>query len=511
MNFVSGREFELKLELTHQELQRVDAHPALRDLTLGQPVIQTLRSIYFDTPDHRLRREGISLRLRSDGEGWVQTVKAGTRVANGVSHPNEVEVALQDPEPELQLIDDSKLRKKITTAIKGSALGPVFETIVTRTTRRLHSPKGEIELALDQGVVRSGKAEEALCEAELELKSGTPDCLLEVATKLFSAEPVRLAQSSKAERGYDLALGRKDASATPTHAGHVELEEQLSCADALQRFLQSAAAQIVSNRVVVLETDDPEGAHQLRIGLRRLRTALKAFRPLSDIASMREMDRHARALSQLVGELRDADILMDNIFGPVAGRIKGHAGMQPLRQALLVHRTQKREEVRSTLRGPHWSTLQLYLALWPRTFEHSKALDEPVAKFAGTVLEKAWKKVAKYGEHLDYLDDQQRHEMRKAAKHMRYTVELFGSLYDAKGVAKFVKNLKKLQELFGYVNDVVTADRLNAICDERCADNRAAQRAAGFVLGWHAAEAQHSWEAARKRWRSAKKAPQFWR
>ena len=58
---------ELKVELTRDQLQRMRWHPALGDLAAGEPVTRNLRSIYFDTPDHRLRALGISLRLRSEG------------------------------------------------------------------------------------------------------------------------------------------------------------------------------------------------------------------------------------------------------------------------------------------------------------------------------------------------------------------------------------------------------------------------------------------------------------
>jgi inorganic triphosphatase YgiF len=507
----TGRELEFKLELTQQELKRVDAHPALRNLTVGQPITQVLHTIYFDTPDHRLRSEGISLRLRSDGNGWLQTVKAGTEVANSVSPAVEPVFAATEPSPDMRAIKNTGLRRRIVKAVKGSPLEPVFETIITRTTRHLHCDKADMKLVLDEGVVRSGKEANALCEAELELKAGAADCLLETATKLFSAEPVRLARISKAERGYDLALGRKDGGAVPTGADHVRLQASATCAEALALFLQSATAQIVVNRVAVLETDAPEAAHQLRIGLRRLRSALGAFRPLNDTPLMRQMETHACALARVVGGLRDADILIDDIYASVAGLIKGHSGLPPLRKALLAHRAQKREEVRSALSGMPWSAFQLYLALAPCTIEESKSLDQPLAALARSALGKGWKKVAKFGKHLDDLDGDRRHEMRKSLKKLRYTLEFFGSLYKAKEVGQFVKDLRKLQDVFGYVNDVVTASQLNAISEERCRDSQEAQRAAGYVLGWHNAEAQHRWKAASRAWRDLKRNSEFWR
>jgi inorganic triphosphatase YgiF len=511
MTSVAGREFELKLELTPEELQRVNEHPALRGLTVGEPTTRTLRSIYFDTPDQRLRAAGISLRLRFDGEKWQQTVKTEAGVTSGVSQAIELEAGVQDAELDLEAIADGRLRRNILRLTRGSLLEPVFETVVTRTARRLHTDRGDLELALDEGVVRAGAAESALCEAELELKSGAAEGLLQVAAKLFADEAIRLARSTKGERGYNLALGRSEYGPRPVRAEGAQLAQGATCRDAIAMFVESATRQILANRTVVLETDDPEGAHQLRIGLRRLRSALNAFRPLHESQSTLDMGRHARALARVVGELRDADVLIDTVYAPVAGTIRRHPGLQPLKEALLAHRAQKRELARAALRDRRWSALQLYLALWPGAIEEEQSLDQPVAGFASKALSSAWKKVAKKGKRLDALDREERHEMRKSLKALRYTLEFFESLYKPGAARPFVKRLKELQDVFGYVNDVETASALERISEEHCAESRDAQRAAGYAIGWHAANATQSWDRAKRIWKDLRKSALFWR
>ncbi len=510
MRTVTNTELELKLELTPQQLQRVGVHPALELLMVGKPVTRTLRSIYFDTPDHRLRAQGISLRLRSIGDRWLQTIKAGRGLANGVSNPEEVETMIGNPEPDLGAIGDSRIRRTIQKALKTSTLEPQFETLVTRTTRKLHSDKGDLELALDEGVVRAGEAEDKLCEAELELKAGSPECLLETATALFSSEAICLAEASKAERGYNLVLGRHTQGAAPLKARHPVLKGDETCAEALTLFVELATEQISCNRRAVLETDDPEAAHQLRIGLRRLRSALRAFRPLNGAPAMRELEQHARNLGQSVSGLRNADVFIESIFAPVAGQRKGEPGFGEVRGALLAHRAAMRDQARAALAGEQWSRLQLYLALWPRTVKDDGNLRQPVREFAAAALGKGWKRIAKQGTHVNQLSLEQRHDMRKALKGFRYTSEFFGSLYDAGKVERFVKDLKKLQDVFGYVNDVVTATELNAICHQRCGEGREAQRAAGYVLGWHDVEARHTWKGVAKEWDRLKKRARFW-
>jgi triphosphatase len=510
MSLARESELELKLELTREELQRVRAHPALGNLAVGEPVRRTLRSIYFDTPDYRLRALGIAFRLRSEGEVWLQTVEAGSSETRASSDGVAGDGSAERPEPNLDLIPSRRMRRRIEKAVARSVLEPVFETVVERTTRQLHAAEGDLELALDEGVVRAGSLEGSLCQAELELKSGSPECLLHTAAQLFAAAPVRLANANPTDRGYSLALGRKaNGQAIPQRAELPHLEAGHTCSHALALLVQSAAAQIAANRTAVLETEDPDAAHQLRIGLRRLRSALLAFRPLSDTTAARELERHARGLARSVGELRDADVLIEEIYAPVAGTMRHDPGLAGLREALLAHRMRMRDRVRSELCGQQWSVLQLYLALWPRTIEGGE-LSVPVAKFARLALKKRWRKVADSGERLDDLDVVERHAMRKSLKTLRYTAEFFASLYPAPTTRRFIKEIRSLQEEFGYLNDVVAAERLTTICRERCPDNCEAQRAAGFVLGWHNAHAVHAWKDAHKGWRKLDALPRFW-
>jgi inorganic triphosphatase YgiF len=510
MSGVSGKRLELRLELTSVELQRVGAHPALENLTVGKPITRTLRSFYFDTPDHRLRAQGISLRLRAIGDQWVQTVKSGLCAKNGVSNPDELEAVVAMPEPDLAAIDDVKVRRAIERVARRSALEPQFETIVTRTTRQLHSEKGHLELALDEGVVRAGTAESKLCEAELELKAGATECLLETATSLFSAEPIRLANATEADRGYELALGRADRSLVPQKALNPALSGTESCREALAIFVASAVGQIVANRTAVLETDDPEAAHQLRVGLRRLRSAVRGFRSIEDSVATRELQRHARALGQSIGGLRNADIFIEGIHAPVAATRKGEPGFPGLREVLLAHRAAMRAKARAALVSEQWSKLQLYLALWPHTVKDNPRLAVPVRSLADKALDRTWKKIAKHASRLEALSLEERHEMRKALKGFRYMLEFFGSLYDDRNVDRFVKDLKKLQDVFGYVNDVATAQALNTICDERCPTRPAVQRAAGYLLGWHDVRSEHAWDRAAEAWHGLAQRPRFW-
>jgi CHAD domain-containing protein len=169
-----------------------------------------------------------------------------------------------------------------------------------------------------------------------------------------------------------------------------------------------------------------------------------------------------------------------------------------------------RAKARAALASEQWSKLQLYLALWPQTVKDNPRLAAPVRFFADEALGRSWKRIAKRGARLDALSLEQRHEMRKALKGFRYTVEFFGSLYDSRAVGRFVKDLKKLQDVFGYVNDVATAQALNVIAEERCPADPAAQRAAGYALGWHQVRSEHAWAGVADVWGRLAKRSRFW-
>ena len=112
------------------------------------------------------------------------------------------------------------------------------------------------------------------------------------------------------------------------------------------------------------------------------------------------------------------------------------------------------------MQGPAWTRLQLYLTLWPRTLEENERLVRPIKKVARKVLRKAWKKSAKYGAEIDRLNGEQRHQMRKALKKLRYQAEFFAPLFSAAESEAFIRQLRALQDVFGYLNDVRMATKL---------------------------------------------------
>ncbi|MGO9472694.1 MAG: CHAD domain-containing protein [Rhodomicrobium sp.] len=503
-----NREFELKLDLTGKELERLAGNPKLH----AAGTQKVLRSIYYDTPDHRLHAEGISFRVRKDGQSYVQTVKLGTDLQDGLSNPVEIEDRIGAAQPNPARIHDKRVRRKVQKAVRGSGLTQAFETVVTRTTHRLRTRGSVIELALDRGETLAMNRRSEICEAGLELIKGNPKDLLQAAQSLFAKSGVRLSPVSKAERGYRLLLKKRPAKAIqPVHARAPNIARGQTCGEAFAEILRAAREQIVKNRTAVLETDEPEGAHQLRVGLARLRSAHRALEALAGSPLLRQIETDARTLSRAVGQLRDADVLIGDIYAPFAGNPPRKPGFEALLGALQAHRAAMQKEARAALTGEAWTRLLLSLTLWPSMLERDASLQGPVEEYAGKALQKRWKNSAKLGRSIGSLEGAERHKMRKSLKKLRYTVQFLAPLYGQAKVKPFVNQLKKLQDIFGYVNDVAMAGQLHDICAAACRDEPAALVAAGIVLGQHEAKAAQVWERAPEAWHRLRSSGRFWR
>ncbi len=506
------REFELKLELAETLLPNVASVAASKRLRTGKPRKNRLLSIYFDTPKHALRRAGISLRLRRVDGSWVQTVKLGTSVQGGVSNRTELEATVPSKTPCLDLIAGSAVRKTLRKLIANTSLIPVFQTDIVRVVHGLKSAGTEAELALDSGCVRSATQTAAICEAELELKSGGVEQLLVIAQQLFAGIPFCFSSQSKSERGYGLAELDQVPGHAPIKAPIARLHPSNSVADAFASICQSTVDQILGNWKGIQYGDDPEFAHQMRVGLRRLRTTLRIFRPVIDNETMRGLTRDLRRMGRRVGELRDADVLLADIAQPVLQSSVSQDGAQQLEELLERHCHTARDSLREEFRQTCWNELLLQVSMLPHGAGWSKDVKNggKISRYARKALKKCWQTVARQAQDLNVLTIEERHALRKDLKTLRYTVEFFAPVLSAGKCRKFIGRLKVLQDSFGYLNDVALAQTLPEIVANAPKQSPELHQAVGYLLGWHSRHADDEWRKTQQQWRQLEQQPKPW-
>ena len=511
-------EIELKLLLDPRQERMLRSGAAVKRAAAGRAKTRDLHSTYFDTADGALRRAGIALRLRRDGAKWIQTVKKSSKaIAQGLSTPVEVECALPGPELDLGLIADDDLRDEVI-GLAEPGLEPTVETAFRRTTRILRHDGGTVELAIDVGEVRADGTSAPLTEAELEVKDGPERVLFALARDIFTQGPVRFSNRSKAARaGALLDGGRAVEPAKAVKARPVRLDRDMTVEDAAVAVLSEIQDQVACNVVAAVETDAPEAPHQLRIGLRRLRSVLGAFRPAIGCAEADRLNGLARELGATVGALRDLDVLADDILGPAAGATPGEPGFAGLAEKVAERRDATRRQVRDTLAGADVAAFVLDLAGfvatrgWQPGEAGEAALERPVRKLAKDALDTRWKALKRRAKGIKGLSLEERHDMRKEIKKLRYVAEVVESLFPTARVERFRAALKSLQDDFGALNDAAMVEGLLGGRGAPGAGDPDAQRAAGRVIGATGAQAAQLWPRAVGDWRALAKLGPFWR
>ncbi|MBB5609701.1 MULTISPECIES: CYTH and CHAD domain-containing protein [unclassified Janthinobacterium] len=488
-------EIELKLLLAPEDVPLLRAHPLLAPA----PQLLAMYDIYVDTPDLQLCRHQAGLRVRQVDGRWVQTLKAGGQVSGGLHSRHEWESELASPAPDLDALDAAIGRKQPVRALLRqpeirAGLQEVFTTRMERTVWQLHTPQGDhIECVLDQGVIESGERSVPVSEVELELKQGQEASLFDVALLLLREVPLQLGHMSKAERGYRLAAPqpRKASKAQP-----LSLDAAMTVEQVFQAIAANCLEQVGGNQDGVIQGADVESLHQMRVGLRRLRSALGMFKALLSLPA--ELQDALDWLTGALGEARDWDVLA----GQTLAQLEGEAGPGPgpgalaqLTQAAQELAQEKHRLAAQAVASTRYTALVLGLQRWlhgcdwrsSRTPRQLQRLDAGVHGFAQRTLRADQRRLMKRGKRLLHATPQQRHRVRIAAKKTRYATEFFASLLHTRKVRPYVGRLSVLQDALGAMNDVRVADRLLQELPNGQAD---LQLQAAFIRGYLAARAQ---------------------
>ena len=189
------QEIELKLILD-PELS-ADAESLFDSLVGVQSKRMTrLTNTYFDTPSRAVHQAKRTLRIRRDGDRWIQTLKrSAQQSAGGLSKRGEWEWDIPSHDLDLKSLADL-----LPKTINLSTLVPLFSTDFERKIWLLNFQGSQIEAVIDLGVITASGASEPISEIELELKSGDISTLLSLAKYLVAQIPLRVGVLSKAGR-----------------------------------------------------------------------------------------------------------------------------------------------------------------------------------------------------------------------------------------------------------------------------------------------------------------------
>lgn len=516
-----AQEIEIKLAARPNDLARLKRSAAVKRFAPGPAATERLNTIYYDTPDFGLSKAGLSLRVRKKGRAYIQTLKTqGTGALS--SKRGEWECPLPSSAPDIRLITDEGLRERVEAIAAQDPVEPKIETTIHRTKRRLKTKAGdEIELAVDSGEIRSlinGRIAVPVSEVELELLKGSPSGLFDVARALADQAPLTVSMESKAERGLRALEGR-DVGAHK--AGLLAFALDATAEEAFRTTLLHCLRHIARNVPAVAEGRDPEGVHQVRVGLRRLRVSLAAFGGAFRVEALVHLRERAKELGGQLAEMRDLDVFANDLLTQVEKASPGEPGLARLRELLVEERAARWKATLGTIRSDEFTGFLIDLAaaaearLWREDAEAERlvVMVEPARAAGRRALGKRLVKVKKHAKQMEKLSPEDRHELRIELKKLRYSSEIFASLYDHKDVVPFLKQLSELQDIFGAMNDAEMAHEIvKRLLEKADAGEREDLRAAaGLVSGFHMGRAGLTWKKAQKRWKKFSKTPLFWR
>ncbi|MFO7543137.1 MAG: CHAD domain-containing protein [Thiobacillus sp.] len=444
-------EIELKLALPPQQAARFVSLMARRHTA---PVRQVLRTRYFDTPDFVLSAQGVALRTRQLGRRWVQTLKTEGERSGGLSRRAEYEMPVSRGTPDWSGFPAEALAW-VPVSLRGQ-LVPVFETRFTRTVWRVATRSGaQIEVALDTGEVRAGKAVQPVCEIELELKAGEPDALFVLAESWAQKLDCVPLDVSKAERGVRLALGRHDE---PVRSVPVALNGRMTVEAGFAAVVQACLTQFQANLPGVQTSTDIEYVHQARVALRRLRAVLRLIRRVCVPPEALMAGLHA--LTSALGPARDWDVLCGETLPAIAPSFDDAAVWQQGMDALQSQRASVRKAMQRALTDARPGAWLLACQRWllqrgwqDATQAQRRAQRSPLKPWARKALRKRHRKVVRHAEASGLLHARQLHALRIAIKQQRYAVDFFGSLFGRCRKGRYQASLQQLQDSLGRAND----------------------------------------------------------
>ncbi|MEH2517116.1 triphosphatase [Bradyrhizobium sp. AZCC 1610] len=506
-----GAEIELKLLAPQGSLEKLRELPVILQHARNRGAFHRLETVYYDTPERLLFQNGMSLRVRRSGKHFIQTLKLLPNSGQPLMR-RQWEAPVDGVTPDLARLPADEVGDPVTT-LTNDALVPVFATKVRRHVRQLDLPDASVEIVFDEGTIEAGARQEVLSEIELELKSGNADVLFDLGTQLVDAAPLQIGTRSKAERGYALAF---DVVQPATKAEVVGISAEHVVDDVIALLMGTCWHHLLKNHTVAEKGSDPEGVHQMRVGLRRLRTICALFRRDIPSPAFQAINGEARWLMQQLGPARDWDVFAEGIITRLVTAAPD-VDLVGLRDAVERQRKSSYGALQAVLADARCSRFLLSLGHlverrgWRNETDGEvlAILSQPIQALVDKIVARLHRKALRRGAHFRQLNVDAQHDLRIDLKKLRYAAEFFLPLYATHGPARrYARRLARLQTSLGRARDIASS---RILLDAIRQDNQSAlDLAIGAVAGWQARDQIAVAKTLRKRWRRFKATPAFW-
>ena len=481
-------EATVELDLPSAALSHLLRLPAIARNRAGRAQSRDVRIVWHDTAAAELAADGLALaeqgrrwrleRLRPNGAGsWPPATPAPVLA--------EAETAAELHSP--------------------GDLVPVAAFHGRERTLRLAPAPMTIRVL--EGVLRTVASEAPCCRVRL---CGEAASIAALAEQLAADAPLAVPREGLAAAA--LAMARGEA---PAHRlGAPQVTEAMTVSDALAAII-GHLTDVIAHFAPAAAAGDTQGVHQMRVAVRRLRTALSVFRRVADCPELRAAGAESKLLASTLGAARDWDVFLAETAPPIVAAFPGDRRLDAMLGAAGRRRREAHAAVRGHLTDDRFRRLLLTLAAlvllcpWSAVEEADRIalLAGPVADFAAQRLGRWRERLLSESEAIEELPPHALHEVRKCAKKLRYACGFFEPLYSGKAVRRFARQLSRWQDELGALNDAATASALAA----HLGGGADRAFAIGAVQGFLAARAARARGALADRRETWKRQTPFWR
>ena len=504
----------LEFALDPAAAQRLPRHPAIATARAGRSRSLAEELIWLDTAEGSLAAAGLALAAPAKSEGAKsERAKSERQLMRSMPAAGQV----WRPGTPAEALPEASLHDHLPP--EDARLVP----IAAFSGRRSQLSLGAVEAELLVGKLRAVAAETPVARLRL---TGPAEAVLARAAALAADLHLLPPTASLAEEGRALARGE---APRPRRRGAPALANAATVEAALLAALGHLLEAMLSHAPGCRPGAGPEGVHQTRVALRRLRSVLKSFRPAAGCPALAEFDAGLAALAGALGPARDWDVFLAGIGADAAEAIGPDRRLAALLKTAESRRAEAYASLGRMLDGPAFPRLVLaglslmLLRPWREGAEadgRAALLDQPLDEFGAGLLDKRWQRLRKRGEEIEAHGAEALHEVRLDAKRLRYAAELFAPLWPGKAARRFLRRLSALQEELEVANDTAVARALVAGLAPGAgggADGARTKGAAvpgwavGAMEGFAAASSGRARRHALDAWESLLQASPFWR
>ena len=468
-----------------------DLAGVIEGVAVGPSETVRMETVYYDTPDLRLARWGVSLRHRA-GEGWT------LKLAEPPSKPGNQSAVLERDELTFQggaKRPPEAALEVVRAYVRKAELVPVARLSTVRRRVRLVDASGTrvAEVVDDEVSVRDGRRVAARFR-EIEVEVPGEDSVDGIITALVTRLRGAGAGAPDPTPKHIRALGPR--AIEPPEVAQAPLLPDAPAKDVIQNVLAESVAALLHNDPLVRTGRDPEAVHQARVATRKMRSNLRTFGPLLDPGWTEPLRSELGWLAMGLGAVRDREVLLE--------RLRGSASSLPASDqksaASLLHLLENeidglRKKLIADLDSQRYIDLLETLVAAAHAPATLPEADQPARAVLPTMATTPWRRLRSAVRQLpEAPTDPELHRIRILAKRARYAAEAVAPVAGP-GAAAFAKAAAKLQTVLGEHQDSVTAQAW--LRDAKVTGRRA------FVAGELIALERIAANAARAKWRKA--------